>query len=210
MARAFAEIAFTPSVRAEQEKMGSADGYAKFLSADADLQNRIGPQEAEFIAARDGFYQASVSETGWPYVQFRGGPKGFLKTLSATSIAYADFRGNRQYISTGNLTKDNRVSLILMDYPNRRRLKIWGKVRLVDTSEVPNIMDYIDNDGYRARPERAVIIDIEAFDWNCPQHIPMRLTAEELEPYFAELNDQIASLTEENQRLKSSISAKEK
>lgn len=210
MARAFAEIAFTPSVRAEQEKMGSADGYTKFLSQDADAQNRLGPQEIAFIAERDGFYQASVSETGWPYVQFRGGPTGFLKTISPTSIAYADFRGNRQYISAGNLIKDNRVSLILMDYPNQRRLKIWGKARFVATSDVPDIQGYFESGSYRARSERAIIIDIEAFDWNCPQHIPMRLTLEELEPYFAELNGKIATLTAENQLLKSAMSAKEK
>ena len=208
MARAFAEIAFTPNVQAVQQQMGSAEPYAKFLKSDADPADRLGDAEAEFIAARDGFYQATVSETGWPYVQFRGGPAGFLKVLDDRTIAYADFRGNRQYLSVGNLAGDDRVSLILMDYPNRRRLKVWARARLVDGAADPDLIARLHDADYRARPERAVILTVEAFDWNCPQHIPQRLTMQELEPLVAPMRDEIARLCAENKSLKTWLGSK--
>ena len=201
MARAFAEIAFTPAVRAVQERLGSAAAYDKFLAPMAERGDRLGPEEAAFIAARDGFYQATVSSTGWPYVQFRGGPAGFLKALDERTIAYADFRGNRQYLSSGNLAGDDRISLILMDYANRRRLKIWGRAKLVDITADAVLVARLHDPSYRAWPERAVVITVEAFDWNCPQHIPQRLTLEELEPYLASLRDQITGLKAENRSL---------
>ncbi len=201
MARAFAEIAFSPSVRAHQTKMGSAKAYAKFLAEDAGRGDLVGPDEAVFIGERDGFYQATVSEKNWPYVQFRGGPKGFLKVLSPNRVAYADFRGNRQYISAGNVVDNDRISIILMDYPNRRRLKIWGRAKLVDIEDAPELIERLHDDTYRGRPERAVVIDIEALDWNCPQHIPVRLTAEEMQPYLADLHQEMDALRAENERL---------
>lgn len=203
MARAFADIAFTPAVRAQQGRMGSAAGYDKFLADDMTREDELGPEETSFIANRDGFYQATVSQTGWPYVQFRGGPIGFLKVLTSTSISYADFRGNRQYISVGNLSSNDRVSMILMDYPNRRRLKIWGRARLIETTDDPGIVKQLHDQSYRAHPERTVMIHVEAFDWNCPQHIPMRLTSEELEPALSGLKNEIQELRAENRRLKS-------
>jgi predicted pyridoxine 5'-phosphate oxidase superfamily flavin-nucleotide-binding protein len=181
MAQNFATIAFTPSVRAAQDSNGSAAAYAKFLDPDAVRGSRLTERETSFIAERDGFYQATVSETGWPYVQFRGGPVGFLKLVDDQTIGYADFRGNRQYISTGNLNSDNRVSLILMDYPNQRRLKIWGRAKLVELADDPAMIEQLHDSNYKAKPERAVVITVEAFDWNCPQHIPQRFTLEELE-----------------------------
>ena len=202
MARAFAEIAFTPAVLAAQEKQGSARNYAKFLTPEADAGDRLTETEAAFIAARDGFFQATVSETGWPYVQFRGGPAGFLKVLDEKTIAYADFRGNRQYLSVGNLSQDDRVSLILVDYPNRRRLKIWGRARVVDRETDPDLVARLFDDGYRARPERAVVITVEAFDWNCPQHIPQRFTVEEFEQALMPLREELERLRAENDRLK--------
>lgn len=205
MARAFAEIAFTPAVRAAQAAQGSAQGYAKFLSPEADRGDRLSEREIDFIAARDGFYQATVSETGWPYVQFRGGPQGFVKVLDDQTIAYADFRGNRQYLSVGNLNGDDRVALILMDYPNRQRLKVWGRAKLIDDSENPELIASVHVDGYHARPERAVIITVEAYDWNCPQHIPQRLTLEELEHHIAPLRAEIEHLTAENTTLKEQL-----
>lgn len=180
MARSFADIAFTEGVRAFQARMGSRDQYASLDHVQA-RGVELGDHEVEFIAARDGFYQASVGETGWPYVQFRGGPAGFLKVLDSRTIGYADFRGNVQYISAGNLQADGRVSLILMDYPNRRRLKVWGRARLVDARDDDGWLDRLEVPSYRARVERAVIISVEAFDWNCPQHITPRYTAAELE-----------------------------
>ncbi len=205
MARAFAEIAFTPAVLDIQNQQGSASSYAKFLTPDADRGDQLGEAEAEFISDRDGFYQATVSESGWPYVQFRGGPAGFLKILDGKTIAYADFRGNRQYVSAGNLTGNDRVSLILMDYPNRRRLKIWGRAKLVENQDNPDLLAKLQIEGYRGLPERAVVISVEAFDWNCPQHIPQRLTLPELEPYLAGMRDQISSLTDENRILKAEL-----
>ena len=201
MPRAFAEIAFTPNVRAAQARHGSATGYEKFLSPDVSGGAALGPDEAAFIEARDGFYQATVSETGWPYVQFRGGPKGFLRVLDARTIGYADYRGNRQYVSLGNLAGDNRISLILMDYPNRCRIKIWGRVRVVEGEEAADILPLLHDPDYVGRPERAILITLEAFDWNCPAHIPQRLTEAELEPYLAQLRAQISDLTTENARL---------
>ncbi|MGI9384508.1 MAG: pyridoxamine 5'-phosphate oxidase family protein [Methyloligellaceae bacterium] len=202
MARAFAEIAFTSDVRAAQEKNGSATAYTKFLTPELEGGDRLTEIEAAFIAERDGFYQATVSETGWPYVQFRGGPAGFLKVVDEKTIAYADYRGNRQYLSTGNLAGDDRISLILMDYPNRRRLKIWGRAKLVDVSDDPELIAGLHDGTYRALPERAVVIAIEAFDWNCPQHIPRRFTLEELEQDGSALHEELTRLREENARLK--------
>jgi len=207
MARAFAEIAFTPAVRAAQSRQGSAAAYGRMLAPETDPANLLGPEEAAFIAARDGFYQATVSETGWPYVQFRGGPAGFLKVLDQRTIAYADFRGNRQYVSTGNLAGDDRISMILMDYPNRRRLKVLGRARLVEAADDAALVAGLHDPQYRARPERAVVITIEGLDWNCPQHIPVRLTREELEPHLAPLNDELARLRAENAALKTALPA---
>ena len=204
MARAFTEIAFTPSVLAEQDRQGSARAYANFRKPEAERRDTLDADAAAFIQDRDGFYQATVSETGWPYVQFRGGPKGFLRVLDEKTIAYADFRGNRQYLSVGNLKQDDRVSLILMDYPNRRRLKIWGRARIVEDAR---ITAQLQVDGYRGKPERAVVITVEAIDWNCPQHIPQRLTLEELEPQLAPLRAELDRLTAENARLQAQVAA---
>ncbi len=200
MSLAFADIVFTPAVQAEQTRKGSAHSYAKFLSDDRQGGDRLGPDEADFLVARDGFFQASVSETGWPYVQFRGGPAGFLHVLDETTIAYADYRGNRQYISAGNLAKSPRVSLIAVDYPNRRRLKLWGEAKLIDPDSDPYLLSRV-SDGTK-KIERIVKIHVSAFDWNCPQHIPQRFTLEELEPELSLLRDKINELTAENAALK--------
>ncbi|WP_108835252.1 pyridoxamine 5'-phosphate oxidase family protein [Tateyamaria sp. Alg231-49] len=202
MPRAFAEISFTPSLLALQAQNGSAQGYSKFLHPDAERGDRIGPAEAEFIARRDGFYQATVSDSGWPYVQFRGGPVGFLKVLDDQTIAYADFRGNRQYLSAGNLTDNDRVSMILMDYPNRRRLKVWGRAKLIAATENPELIAQLQDTSYRGRIERAIVIAIEALDWNCPQHIPQRMTLEELESQLEPIRADLSRLKSENKELK--------
>ncbi|WP_338548161.1 pyridoxamine 5'-phosphate oxidase family protein [Roseovarius phycicola] len=202
MAKAFAELAFTDTVKKMQQEQGSARMYERVLEPDAPQDNRLGPRETEFIAMRDGFYQATVSETGWPYVQFRGGPRGFLKVLDDQTLAYADFRGNRQYISTGNLSGDDRIAMILVDYPNSARVKILGRANLSDD---PNLIAKLHNESYKARPERAVVIKVEGFDWNCPQHLPVRLTMEELQPILAPFQQELAALREENARLKTQI-----
>ena len=200
MALAFADIAFTPAVRAEQERRGSANAYGKFLSDERRGGDQLGPEEAAFLTERDGFFQASTSETGWPYVQFRGGTPGFVKILDARTIAYADYRGNRQYISTGNLTHSNRVSIIAMDYPNQRRLKLWGEVAFIDPESDPALLALLHRG--RETVERIVKISVSAFDWNCPRHIPRRFTLEELEPELSTLRDRLAELEIENAQLK--------
>jgi predicted pyridoxine 5'-phosphate oxidase superfamily flavin-nucleotide-binding protein len=209
MARAFAKIAFTSAVRKIQAQHGSAKSYSKFLAPEVQGGDTLGALETEFIGARDGFYQATISETEWPYVQFRGGPMGFLKVLDNKTIAYADFRGNRQYISAGNLSGNDKIAMILMDYPNQRRLKIWGRARLVDKQKDSSLVSSLHVEGYRALPERAIVISVEAFDWNCPQHIPQRLTLEELQPQLQPLHQQIALLSKENQALKRKLKQSE-
>ncbi len=206
MAKAFAKISFTPSVVKIQKQHGSDKVYSKFLAPDAQGGDQLSEGEAEFIGARDSFYQASASKDGWPYVQYRGGPAGFLKVLDAKTLAYADFRGNRQYISAGNMSENDRVSLILVDYPNRRRLKIWARARLVSLEDNPELVASLHDESYRARPMRAVILSLEAFDWNCPQHIHPRFTRAELEPYVGDLHAQIADLQAKNQSLKTKLS----
>jgi uncharacterized protein len=193
MSRAYSDIAFTPAVRAMQTRMGSRGAYAP-LDQTSDRRDALGAQEAEFIEARDGFYQATVSETGWPYVQFRGGPAGFLKVLDAKTIGYADFRGNVQYISVGNLQGNDRVSILLMDYANQRRLKILGRVRLMSELDDSDLLARLELPHYRARVERAVVITVEAFDWNCPQHITPRFTEAEIDEATAPLRAELARL----------------
>jgi hypothetical protein len=195
MSRAYSDIAFTSSVRAMQTRMGSRSTYAPLDHTD-DRHDSLTADEAEFISARDGFYQASVSESGWPYVQFRGGPVGFLKVLDGKTIGYADFRGNVQYISAGNLQGNDRVAIILMDYANQRRLKILGRARLVEKSDDPALIARLEVRNYRARVERAVVITVEAYDWNCPQHITPRFTETEIEKGVAPLRAEIARLRE--------------
>lgn len=199
MAYAFAEIAFTPAVRAAQDRNGSGS-YAKFLTDERSGGDTLGPEEATFVHARDGFYQATVSETGWPYVQFRGGTPGFLRVLDAKTLAYADVRGNRQYLSLGNLSGNDRVSLILMDYPNARRLKIWGRAQTIEQAS-PDWPAQLP-DPAPPGTERLMKITVDAFDWNCPRHIPRRLTD-------AEAGGEIAALQEENQRLRAALVARQ-
>ena len=193
MSRAYSDIAFTPAVRAMQTRMGSRSVYAP-LDRTSDKRDALTPDEIEFIHERDGFYQATVSESGWPYVQYRGGPAGFLKVLDAKTIAYADFRGNVQYISVGNLTGNHRVSIFLMDYANQRRLKILGRVRLVEASDDAALITRLQMPDYAARIERAMVITIEGYDWNCPQHITPRFTKEEIEEGIAPLREEIKRL----------------
>lgn len=179
MARAFAKIAFTSKVREVQARMGSREVNRGFELGDVEGLE-LGPNEIDFILSRDSCYQGTVSETGWPYVQHRGGPAGFIKVLDRRTIGYADFSGNRQYISVGNLTHDDRVSLFLMDYPGQRRLKIWGRARVVEENDEPELIAQLECPDYRARVERGVVITVDAFDWNCPKHITPRFTEREL------------------------------
>ncbi|TAN52275.1 MAG: pyridoxamine 5'-phosphate oxidase family protein [Methylococcaceae bacterium] len=189
MIRAFAKISFTPDVQAVQTEMGSRAAYR---SAELGVAEEValGDAEQAFIAERDSFYQATVSQTGWPYVQHRGGPVGFLKVLDERSIGYADFSGNRQYISVGNLRGDDRVSLLLMDYPRRRRLKIWGRARAVDERTEPALLAQLESSDSRAPVERGIVIRVEAFDWNCPKYITPRYSRDEVEALLVQARQQ--------------------
>jgi ferredoxin-NADP reductase/predicted pyridoxine 5'-phosphate oxidase superfamily flavin-nucleotide-binding protein len=196
MGRAFSDITFTPNVRAMQERMGSREQYAGFDLA-TNRADRLGRMETEFIGQADHFYQATVSETGWPYVQHRGGPAGFLKVLDPKTLAFADFRGNVQYLSVGNLQKDDRISIIVMDYANQMRLKLIGRVRLVEAADDAGLMESLRTPGYRARIERAFVITLEGYDWNCPQHITPRFTESEIGTMTAPLHAQLRRLREQ-------------
>ena len=180
MTYGFLDIAITPSVRAVQEQMGVASRWKDFTGPRA-FDSFTG-DEAAFIGERDSFYMATVSETGWPYVQHRGGPRGFLKVIDARTLAFADYRGNRQYISTGNLAADDRACLFLMDYRRRARMKIYAHVETLALDAEPALTALLATDaaGYKARPERIFRLRLEAFDWNCSQHITPRFTEEDL------------------------------
>jgi predicted pyridoxine 5'-phosphate oxidase superfamily flavin-nucleotide-binding protein len=199
------EIASTPAVKAARERYDSAGQYARLdgtLDPDGPVRNdRLTDAEGGFIAARDGFYLASVSETGWPYVQYRGGPAGFLRVIDERTLGYADLRGNRQYVTTGNVAANDRVALFLMDYAHQRRLKIFGRMRIVDANEDPELAASLTVLGYGGRVERAVLVTVAAFDWNCPQHITPRFTQSELEQALAPVCETIASLRAENEGL---------
>lgn len=200
MAKNFAEIAFTASVKAQQEQCGSRQQYARMdrLARGTTLSLA----ETEFIAARDSFYLATVGETGYPYVQFRGGPPGFLRVLDAQTLGYADFRGNQQYITVGNLQQNERSALILMDYANRMRLKIYAHMEVINAKDRPDLMEKLLVPGYNAHPERAMLLHVEAFDWNCPQHITPRFTMEEIQAMNAPLYEHITKLEAELTRLR--------
>src|ERR1700712_2200156 len=170
----FLNIAVTPSVRAVQAKMG-ADHLWQDFKGHREF-DRFTENEAAFIAERDSFYMASVSETGWPYVQHRGGAQGFLKLVDDRTLAFADFRGNRQYISLGNLAADDRACLILVDYPRRARLKIYAHVEARSLADDAALAERLAMPGYRGKAERAFVLHLEAFDWNCPQHITPRFS----------------------------------
>lgn len=197
MGVAFAEIAFTPGVRELQTLAGSRERYSA-MDESTNRRDKLTDRETTFIESRDHFFQASVSETGWPYVQHRGGPAGFLKVLDERTLGFADYRGNVQYVSVGNLLHDDRVALILMDYANQRRLKLLGRVRFAERSTEPELIDRLVTPGYKAIVERGFIITLEAFDWNCPQHITPRFTQAEIDEMNAPLKAQLQSLLDKN------------
>ncbi len=195
MSNAFAEIAFTPSVKAAQQRDGSRAGYGGSFEGGAVVFNdRLGDAEADFIAAQRSFYMATVSETGWPYVQHRGGPRGFLKVMDAKTLAFADYAGNRQLVSVGNLAVNDRVALILVDYAHRVRLKLLGRLAVTDLVQQDELAGTLTDPAYRARPQRAMVITVEGFDWNCPQHIPVRIDAEDVQRVLTERDTRIAEL----------------
>lgn len=204
MSRHYGTIAFTDAVRATQEHYGSDAFYSSRVirAGAAPGPDPITEDVRTFLSQRDGFYIASVSETGWPYVQFRGGPSGFVRVLDDHAVGWADFKGNLQYISTGNLTATDRVALFVMDYAHRRRLKMFGHASIITVEEDAAFVESLVVPGYDAVVQRAIVVRIEAFDWNCQQHITPRFSAAELEPHLAALRDEVAALRRENDELR--------
>jgi predicted pyridoxine 5'-phosphate oxidase superfamily flavin-nucleotide-binding protein len=194
--RHFLELAFTPAVRAAQERLGSREAYAR-VGGVAAPPDRLGEHEAAFLAARDSFYMASIGATGWPYVQHRGGPKGFVRVLDERTIAFADVRGNRQYVSVGNVAGDDRVALVFVDYPNQARMKILARATIVTDDEA---LSARVSTGERA--ERIFLLRVEGIDWNCPKNITPRFTEEEIRAIVAPIRDEIEALRRENARLR--------
>lgn len=203
MAYGFLDIAVTPSVKAAQASMNSDRIWTDFKGRREF--DRFTESEAAFIAARDSFYMASVSETGWPYVQHRGGPAGFLKVIDAKTLAFADYRGNRQYISLGNLSTDDRVALILMDYAGRQRLKIYARLDVVALDADQALAAQVTIPGYKAAQERILKLRLEAFDWNCPQHITPRFTEAEIAVAVNSLRERVAALQAVNDTLRAKL-----
>ena len=198
MSNAYADIAFTPAVQAAQQRDGSRAAYARNVEGNAAATNhRLGENETDFIAQQRGFYMATVSETGWPYVQHRGGPPGFLKVLDEQTLAFADFAGNRQLISVGNLVHNDRVSLILMDYARRVRLKILGHLQVHELAGDEALTRKLHSADYKARPQRAMTLRVAGFDWNCPQHIPVRIDAQDVQRALDERDARIAVLEQQ-------------
>jgi predicted pyridoxine 5'-phosphate oxidase superfamily flavin-nucleotide-binding protein len=200
MTARFQRIAFTPSVKQAQAANGSRAAYARREGELAE-PDRLTENEAAFIATRDSFYLATVSETGWPYVQHRGGPPGFVKLLGDRLLGIADYRGNRQYVTLGNLAYDSRAALFFMDYPRRARLKLYARVRRVDLAQDQGLAAALVDRAHRATVERGLLFDVEAFDWNCSQHITPRFTAEDIASGVRQLRERIAELEAEVARL---------
>jgi predicted pyridoxine 5'-phosphate oxidase superfamily flavin-nucleotide-binding protein len=197
----FAEIAFTAAVKAVQEQMGSRKAYSR-IARSGEMADALGEDESAFIAQRDSFYIASVSETGWPYVQHRGGPKGFVRVLDEHTLGFAYYRGNRQYVSIGNISKNDRVALIFVDYPHRARLKILAHASVVTEADSPETLRKLIVPSYQAHVERGLVLKVDGFDWNCPQHITPRFTEEEVQEAASPLLARIEALEHENGELR--------
>ena len=188
------DIAFTPSVKAIQEKFRSRSSYSR-MEQMSGWQNEVTPQLKDFLSTMDSFYLSTSNVSGQPYSQHRGGPKGFLKGIDNKTLAFADFSGNRQYITAGNLSENNKAFIFLMDYPNKTRIKIWGTAKVVEDDK--ELLNSLSDPSYKARLERAIVFTVEAWDMNCPQHIKQRFTTEDMEKVTKPLYDRIKTLEQE-------------
>lgn len=199
----YAQIAFTEAVQQLQTRFGSRSSYAR-METQRETDG-LGEQEWQFIAGRDHFFMATVGENGFPYLQHRGGPKGFLKVIDDATLGFIDFKGNMQYISVGNVATQPKVALILMDYPARARLKIYAEAEVVELDARPELLSALSLEDYKARPERMILLHVKAYDWNCPQHITPRYTVEEIESAFAGQRELIQRQQEEIKNLKAKL-----
>jgi uncharacterized protein len=203
-AKPSSDIAFTASVKAMQARRGSREAYAR-MEARGGFQTKLTPDLIAFLTEVDTAYLATANAAGQPYVQHRGGPKGFICTLDETTLGFADFAGNRQYITLGNLAENDQAFLFLMDYAHRRRIKIWGGARIVEAD--PELISRLMPKGYPARAERAILFEVKAWDVNCPRHIPQKLDAGEVAEVLAKLQNRIETLEAENDKLRAAMSA---
>ncbi len=200
MGNNFGSLVFTPMVKALQEKYGSRRQYARMEGSSPP--GHLSLDESTFIAEQESFYLATVGATGWPYVQYRGGSKGFLKVIDDHTLAFADFQGNKQFITSGNLATDNRIALIMVDYPRQARLKLLGRVEIFEGDAARDWVKQLRTEGYKAVISRVFVIRIEAFDWNCPQHIKRRFTEEQIQEALAPFERRLHDLETENQELR--------
>ena len=200
----FGSLLFTPVVRMLQERHGSRRQYERLERSDS-APPRLRASEIEFLAERDSFYWATIGSTGWPYVQHRGGARGFVKVIDDRTLAVADYRGNKQYISAGNLLTDSRVAIIMVDYPAQARLKILGRVDVLEGGAAEPWLERVRTAGDNAVIERVFVIHVEAFDWNCPQHIIPRYTADQIQEAVRPLEDRLRALEGENAALRAQL-----
>ncbi len=211
MGRRFQELAFTPLVKAHQREHGSRSQYERMEQSSPQGKDTLGDAETDFIQGRDSFYMASVSETGWPYIQHRGGTKGFVRVVNPALLGFADLRGNKQYVSLGNFDHDPRVALFFMDYPYQTRLKILGRVEVHEhDSEAPALIESFRPTDKSDIIERVILIHVEGFDWNCPQHITPRYTMDELQDVLAPVREKLVKLEAENAALREKLSLSDK
>ncbi|MBN9684833.1 MULTISPECIES: pyridoxamine 5'-phosphate oxidase family protein [unclassified Corallococcus] len=200
----FARLAFTPAVQALQEKFGSRAAYAR-VERTGDTLDVLTDDEAEFLSQRDSFYMASIGSNGWPYIQHRGGPPGFVRVLDPHTLGFADYRGNKQYISAGNVSENDRVALIFVDYPNRARLKVLAHASVITRETDAATLKRLEVPGYDAKVERGFVLKVEGFDWNCPQHITPRFTEAELDEMLRPVSAELQTLRSENRSLREEL-----
>ena len=204
MANNYAEIAFNTEAKKLQERSGSRASYARMEKN--TYVDGLTENEVTFIGLQDSFYMATVGENGYPYIQHRGGPKGFVKVLDANQIGFIDFSGNKQFISVGNLVTNNKAAIIMVDYPARTRLKLYAQAKIVELGEDADLYALLELKEYKSRPERMIVLHVDAYDWNCPQHITPRYTLEDIEGVFNSQRDRIRELEAEIEILKGRLS----
>lgn len=202
----YAQIAFTDAVKGFQERYGSRAGYAR--QQEFKYTDGFTESEEDFISQQDNFYLSTISESGYPYIQFRGGPKGFLKVLDHETLGFIDFGGNKQYISAGNLVTHNKVALFLLDQAAKARLKIFAEASILEIENNTELYDKLNLPDYKFKPEKIIILKVKAYDWNCPQHITPRYTLEDIQHEFAAQHEYINKLRAENQALKAQLASK--
>ena len=199
------DLVFPPAVQRAQAERGSAERYARKIAH--GFPNAVTPELAAFIAEQDTAFLATTSAQGQPYIQHRGGPKGFIKVVDERTLGFADYRGNRQYITVGNLSENDRDYLFVLDFSRRQRIKFWGRARVVENDDA--LIEKLFDHGYQARPERVILFTIEAWDQNCSQHITARMTVPEVEGLLGTVQEHIAALQAENARLKAALGARD-